>query len=72
MRQRNSGKSGRQMLPLNKRMTAADLQLRAARIKARRTVAENLAHGQRVWGNILTSFFTRGFFGRMKWLVFGR
>jgi len=53
-------------------MTAADLQIRAARIQARRTVAERLAHVQQVWGMVLNSFFARGFFGRMKWLVTGR
>lgn len=72
MTQRHIGKSGRQMLPLKQRMTPADLQLRAERIRARRTVAEQLAHVQRVWGNILTNFFTRGFWGRLNWLITGR
>lgn len=72
MTQRHTGRSGRQLLPLNKRLTAADLQIRSARIAARRTVAERLAMAQRQWGMILTSFFTRGFFGRMKWMLLGR
>lgn len=72
MTQRYIGRSGKQMLPLSKRMTAADLQLRTARIRARRTVAEQLAQAQRMWGMVFSSFFSRGFFGRLKWLAFGR
>jgi hypothetical protein len=72
MTQRHTGRSGKQLKPLNQRMTAADLQIRAARMQARRTVAERLAYAQSMWGAILNSFFTRGFLGRMKWLITGR
>lgn len=72
MTQRYIGRSGKQLLPLNKRITAADLQLRTARIRARRTVAEQLASAQRMWGMVFTTFFSRGFFGRLKWLLVGR
>lgn len=72
MTQRHTNRSGRQMKPLNQRMSAADLQLRAARIQARRTVADKIAQSQRMFALALNQFFSRGFGGRMKWLLTGR
>lgn len=64
-----------QLRPLHKRKTPQALVNRDAKILARRTVADHLnmslAQVVRVV-NIHSSMLSRGFFGRLKWLVMGK
>lgn len=65
MRQRHGNG---QLLPLKKRRTGAQMAHRNERAEYRSNIAK--AIGRINFG--LQSFFQRGFFGRMKWLLTGR
>jgi hypothetical protein len=57
---------------LNKRMNTHQQQKRQVKIQARSTVAEAIIASQRQFGGVLQHFFTRGFWGRLNWLLTGR
>lgn len=62
-------------LPLNDRLTPAQMERRAMRTMGRRTVAEHLSRTQALQATVLQghhNIFRRGFFGRLKWVLFGR
>lgn len=67
---------GRQQLtPLSTRMNAAQLERRAARMIARRQVADTLHRqlGQVVgFTQHVTEPLNRGLLGRLKWLMLGK
>lgn len=63
------------ILPLSEKLTDAQMARRGTRIMARRTVAEHLGRGLAFQGTVLEGhhrIFRRGFFGRLKWVLFGR
>ena len=64
-----------QLQPITARLSPEQLQARAVKIFARRSVAEKLAiNGAMAIGraNMALQVLGRGFFGRLKWLVIGR
>lgn len=65
-----------QLDPLKERMTASQLETRKVKIAARRTAHEQLQSEQRRFmlgvAQAFNSYFKRGFFGRLKWLLVGR
>lgn len=63
------------ILPLDEKLNAAQMERRQTRISGRRTVAESLGRTQAMQAAVLQghhNLLRRGFFGRMKWLIFGR
>lgn len=65
MRQRHGNG---QLLPLKQRRTKAQMAQRDEKAQYRNNIAKSI--GRINFG--LQSFFGRGFFGRMKWLITGR
>ena len=66
-------RKGGQLVPLHKRMNARQAEKRAFKRIARSTVAEVLVKNQNALVNVIgNKFFARGFFGRMKFILFGR
>jgi hypothetical protein len=61
-----------QLIPLKRRLNAHQQEKRVQKITARRTVAEAIIRDQRLFRLVMSNFFTRGFGGRLKWLVTGR
>ena len=57
------------------RMNAHQADRRQARIQARRTVAEQISREHAITRGVvgqIIGVLQRGFFGRLKWLLFGR
>ena len=63
---------GGQLVSLKKRITPQAQKKRTTRIATRRTVAEQIIGSQNRMAAVLNHFFSRGFFGRVKWLAMGR
>lgn len=65
-----------QQEPLKDRMNLHQLQKRTEKIAARKTAHEQLQSEQRRFmlgvAQAFNSYFKRGFFGRLKWLLVGR
>lgn len=57
-----------QMAPLSKRLSAHQAAMREERMQWRSNLARHIG----VINGTLASFFRRGFFGRLKWLVVGK
>lgn len=68
-RQRNARKG---LLPFLDRVSQQEADKREAKIWARRTVAEKLIARQHQMGLVLHNFFSRTFFGRVKWAFTGK
>jgi len=61
--------------PLSEKLSDAQMARRMNRIEGRRTVAEHLSRTQALQGTVLQghhNLLRRGFFGRLKWMLFGR
>jgi hypothetical protein len=61
-----------QLRPLEERMSNQNRTKRAAKIEGRRVVAQSLAREIGLTRLQFISLAGRGFFGRWKWLLFGR
>jgi len=57
--------------PLNRRLNRNQADKRQRKIEARRIVAAQLQGQMRTVGMYTYSFIHRGFFSRLKWLLFG-
>ncbi len=63
-----------QLQPLSERLTPHNAARREVKIAARRYVADTLGRQSAMaqgTANVAMSVLTRGFFGRIKWLLFG-
>jgi len=61
-----------QLRKLEDRMSKYQMEKRATKIVAREQVAVQLARENAITRGMLISVLGRGFFGRLKWLLFGR
>lgn len=61
-----------QLVPLKQRISEWNYAKRAQRIQARSTLAAMLVGRQNQMALVLNNYFSRGFLGRLKFLVVGR
>lgn len=70
-----SQRNGRQVQLLADKLNPNEAAKREVRIEARRTVAQQLSREHAItrgMANVALFVLRRGFFGRLKWLLFGR
>ncbi len=68
---RHKTRASGQFRPLEDRMSKGQLDKRAVKIEARRTVAQSLAREIGLTRAGIIGFVNMGFFSRLRWLLFG-